>query len=92
MTTIRLRVLHEAGLHARTAALFAAEAARFRSTIRVRSLERNTAWADAKSILTVLTLGVEQGHEIEISAEGPDEAEAAGALETLIRGGFAGKS
>jgi phosphotransferase system HPr (HPr) family protein len=91
MKTVHVRVINEVGLHARTAAVFAAEAARFVSTIRVRSLTRDGGWVDAKSILTVLTLGVEQGHEIEITAEGPDEAEAAPALETLIRTDFAGR-
>lgn len=91
MTTVRLRVLHAAGLHARTAAAFAAEAARFTAAVRVRSLTRGTGWVDAKSLLAVLTLGVEPGHEIEVEAEGPDEAEATAALERLIRTDFAGR-
>jgi phosphotransferase system HPr (HPr) family protein len=91
MTAVRLRVLHPAGLHARTAGVFVAEASRFISTIRVRSVAGDTTWVDGKSILSVLTLGVEGGHEIEISAEGPDEAEAASSLESLIRSDFSGR-
>jgi len=91
MKTVRIRVTNEVGLHARTAAVFAAEAARFASAIGVRSLARDSGPVDGKSILTVLTLGVEQGHEIEITAEGPDEDAAAAALETLIRTDFAGR-
>jgi phosphocarrier protein len=45
---------------------------------------------DAKSILGVLTLGVEQGHEIEMQVEGPDEDQAIAALEALIRSNFEG--
>ena len=32
--------------------------------------------ADAKSILTVLTLGATKGSEVVLKADGPDEAEA----------------
>jgi phosphotransferase system HPr (HPr) family protein len=80
MQTQVLRVLHGAGLHARPAADFVKQANRFQSTLRVRNLTRETAWVDCKSILSVLTLGVEQGHQIEITAEGPDEEDAIQAL------------
>jgi phosphotransferase system HPr (HPr) family protein len=46
---------------------------------------------DAKSILSVLMLGVERGHEIEVTAEGEDEAPAVQALRELIESDFAGK-
>ena len=39
---------------------------------------------DAKSILSVLTLGVEKDHEIELSAEGEDEVQAVQSLRELI--------
>jgi len=52
---------------------------------------RNTPWVDAKSILSVLTLGVEPQHEIEIMADGPDDTRAAEALQQLIASDFAGK-
>jgi phosphocarrier protein FPr len=88
---LRLKVTHEVGLHARPAAVFVSEAARFTSQVQVRNTSGNSGWVDAKSILSVLTLGVEQDHEIELTIEGADEAEAAAALETLIRTNFAGK-
>ena len=43
----------------------------------------------AKSILGVLTLGVEKDHEIEITAEGADEAEAVKQIIALIENDFA---
>lgn len=91
MRHIVLRVTNQVGLHARPAALFVSEAARYASDIRVRNATGNSGWVDAKSILSVLTLGVEKDHEIEITAEGADEAEAAAALEQLIDTDFAGK-
>jgi phosphocarrier protein HPr len=73
------------GLHARPAALFVSEAARFSSKVRVRAGAREV---DAKSILSVLSLGVRQGTEITIRAEGPDEEQALASLVGLIEKGF----
>lgn len=91
VNSVRVQVINEAGLHARTAGLFVAEAARFSSMVQVRNATTESAWVDAKSILAVLTLGVEPGHEVEIRAQGPDEGAAAAALRTLIASDFAGK-
>jgi phosphotransferase system HPr (HPr) family protein len=87
----RAKVVNAAGLHARPAAVFVAEAGKFASKIRVRNATTNSGWADAKSILSVLTLGVEPQHEIEFTAEGPDEEQAAAALAGLITSDFLGK-
>ncbi len=54
------------------AAQFMAKASEFQSSIRVRSLSTKSEWADAKSILCVLTLGVEVNHQIEVALEGQD--------------------
>lgn len=91
MKKLRLQVVNEVGLHARTASIFVAEAIRFASEIRVRNVTGESDRVDGKSILTVLTLGVEKDHEIEITTDGPDEEQAAAALETLIVTDFAGK-
>jgi len=88
MKTIVLRVAHGEGLHARPAAVFVREASGHSSKVTVRNLTQGTAWVDAKSILGVLTLGVDRGHEIEMQVEGPDEEQAAAALEALIRSNF----
>ena len=91
MQQLRLQVTNEVGLHARPAAIFVNAASSFTSAIQVRNVTASSAWADAKSILSVLVLGVEQGHEVELTAEGPDEAEAIGVLGELIRSDFAGR-
>ena len=44
--------------------------------------------ANAKSIISILTLGMGKGTKIEISAEGPDEQEAVDTLVGLVEGGF----
>ena len=82
-TTLVIR--HEVGLHARPAALFVQTAGRFASNILVT---RDDQTADAKSILSVLTLGVAQGAVVTIRAEGEDETEAIEALRTLVESNF----
>jgi phosphocarrier protein HPr len=86
----QLKVVNPVGLHARPAALFVSQAGRYQCSIQVRNVTAPGEWVDAKSILGILTLGVEKDHEIEIRAEGPDEAEAIKALGDLVRSDFAG--
>lgn len=88
MTSTILTVNHSAGLHARPAALFVKLAATFPCAITVRNLTSNKPAANAKSVLSVLTQGVNQGHEIELKAEGESAAEALMALSDLISGNF----
>jgi len=91
MEQICLQLTNEVGLHARPAAVFVKSANSFTSAIQIRNVTTGSGWANAKSILSLLVLGVEQGHEVEISAEGVDEAEAITALGELIRSEFAGR-
>lgn len=85
----RLTITHSAGLHARPASLFVRTAASFQSTLRVRNLSRDAERdADPKSILSLMTLGIEHGHEILIQAEGPDADEALTELEELVQSDF----
>ena len=85
MPETTLTVRHKVGLHARPAALFVQTAKKFNSDIRVSHDERE---ANAKSILTVLTLGAEQGAVITIQAEGEDADEALAALTALVEDNF----
>ena len=89
MEQLRVLVTNQVGLHARPAALFVRTANRFKSKIRVRNITTDSKWADAKSILSVLALGVEKDYEIELTAEGPDESEAVAMIGELIRRDFA---
>lgn len=90
MVERRMVVRHEVGLHARPAALFVQTAQRFTASISIRNLSRPEAAAvDAKSILGVLTLGVAQGHEVLLTADGADEAEAVRSLVELVETNFA---
>ncbi len=84
----KVTVIHEVGLHARPAAVFVQTAAQFQSDIQIANLTSDRGPVNAKSVLLVLTLGVEKDFQIELTASGPDEQEALDALTQLIQGNF----
>ncbi len=73
-----------AGLHARPAALVAAAAKRFASTVR---LAKGGTEANAKSVVALLGLGAVGGDALRVRATGADAAEAAAALAALLAAG-----
>ena len=77
-----LTIMNKVGLHARPAALFVQTAAQFKDT-RVEVLKDGVV-RDAKSILSVLTLGVSQGTTIVVRADGPQADAAIAALSDLV--------
>lgn len=87
-STLKIAVTHHAGLHARPASIFVQTANKFACDIKVQNLTEQSNIANAKSILSVLTLGVSQGHEIEIVADGEDALDALKTLEALIQDNF----
>lgn len=88
MPSIDIVVSHPVGLHARPAAEFVKLASSFSCNIRVRNLTSDGSSVNAKSILSVLTLGVQQGNKIRIEAEGEQADEALQALQRLIENNF----
>ena len=91
MQKITLQIINEVGLHARPASEFVKLAGQFKADLRVRNITSSSDLVDAKSIISILTLGVEKGHEIELMGDGEDEAEALQALQALVESDFAGK-
>jgi phosphocarrier protein HPr len=85
MPDVNLIVQHPSGLHARPASVFVKTASQFKSDIRVVFGEKDV---NAKSILSVLTLGANQGANITIKAEGEDSDQALKALTELIESNF----
>lgn len=88
MPSITLTIGHASGLHARPAAAFVKMAATFPCTITVRNLTTNKPAVNAKSVLSVITLGVGQGNAVEVTAEGERADEALAALQELVAGNF----
>jgi phosphotransferase system HPr (HPr) family protein len=81
-------VQYETGLHARPAALFVKAAVRFVSSIQVENLTKGSQPMNAKSVLRVLSAGIEKNDRILIRAEGEDEKMAVEALSALIMTNF----
>ncbi len=83
----KIKVCNALGLHARAAAQLVNLAGGFKSKIKLRRTD-NHGIADAKSILSVLTLAASKGVELKIEVEGKDESEALQAIEEIFRKGF----
>lgn len=85
MLTVKTTVLNEAGLHARPAGMLVKEAAKFKSSIELEGANKK---ANAKSIMTVMALGLSKGTEVTLHIDGPDEEAAKDALVALFENGF----
>ena len=79
-------VQNQVGLHARPATFFIQKANEFKSSIWVEKEERRV---NAKSLLGILSLGIEGGTTIRIIADGPDALAAVKGLVDLVDSGFA---
>ena len=87
MLEARLRVSNTLGLHARAAAQLVRLSNRYRSDITIVRLDTDLK-ANAKSILSVLNLAAAVGVDLEIAADGEDEAEAIKAITDLFTSNF----
>lgn len=81
MTEAKVTIKAAVGLHARPAASLVEEAMKHSSRVEVEAGGRK---ADGKSILQVLALGVQCGHQIVIRAYGTDEAETVKLLTGIL--------
>ncbi len=81
MTEKKVMVKIASGLEARPVALFVQVASQFQSSIYVALQNKKV---NAKSIMGMMSLGILEGENIMITAEGPDESEAIGKLEQYL--------
>ena len=88
MYTKITQIKNPTGLHARPTSYFVACAGKFKSRIFIKRNGIDEDEVDAKSIVMILSLGLAQGEEIQISARGEDEASAVDALISLVESGF----
>ena len=87
--TIQLTVKNTLGLHARPAARFVQTAGKFpEETVLVSNLTTKTGPVNAKSINSVITLGVRHGHQIEVAVSGPNARAALDAIKALADDNF----
>jgi len=76
---IVVRKVH--GLHARPATIFVQLANKFNSSVKV---ERDGEIVDGKSIMAILSLGVNAGVEVKLITEGHDAKEAIDDLKKFL--------
>lgn len=85
MQTFEIIIQNRTGLHARPAKELVNLAKTFKSAIRIA---HGAKQVNAKSLISVLTLGVESGGQVRIEVEGEDEEATALALQALINAGL----
>ena len=85
MITKTLIVQNRAGIHARPSSLIVETANKFQSNIMI---EKAGITINARSIMGVMTMGAGYQAELNVSADGPDEADAMAALEQLFETNF----
>lgn len=82
METREYNVIAASGIHARPATLLVQAASKFTADI---NLEYKGKSVNLKSIMGVMSLGVGQGADVTISAEGADEADAIAAIDDTMK-------
>lgn len=85
MNSIEVELNNEAGLHARPACKFAAEAAKYSAKVILHKAGKEY---NGKSLVSILLMGAHKGEKITIAADGTDEIAAVEALKVLIENGF----
>lgn len=88
MISKQTKIINQSGLHARPASEFVRTASKFKSKITICRTNETDSKMDAKSIMGLLTLGLCRNDEVEIEANGEDEAEAVESLVSMINQGF----
>jgi len=85
MTSQKVTVNNPTGLHARPASVFAKTAGKFNSSVKICVAGKEY---NAKSIVSVLKACVKAGTEIELVADGEDEAAAVHTLCAAVEEGL----
>jgi phosphocarrier protein len=80
-----LEIKNRLGLHARAAALLVQTAGRYEAEITVA---KDGEVVNGRSIMGVMMLAAEQGSRIDVTAKGPQAAEALAAIVALVDARF----
>jgi phosphocarrier protein HPr len=82
---MNLTIRNRLGLHARAAALLVQTASRFDAEV---SVSKDGQVVNGRSIMGLMMLAAEQGSQIELTATGPQAAEALAAISDLVERRF----
>jgi multiphosphoryl transfer protein len=85
---LTIEVQNPLGLHARPAARFVQTAGGFDAEVTVTNVTTARGPASGRSLNELATLGVRQGHEILVAAQGPEAYEALAAVAALAERDF----
>lgn len=83
MTSKNISIRLENGLEARPVALLVQEASKYESTIYIQTGEKKV---NAKSIMGMMSLGLDVGDELMVAADGSDEQTAVDNIERFLSG------
>lgn len=83
MYSKKIKVVNPTGLHARPASQLTAKANSFKSAVTLQRAGETDEY-NVKSIIMLLALGLGQGEEATLSAQGEDEVEAVNTLAEFI--------
>ena len=78
-----IRVEIPSGLEARSVAVAVQIASKYQSNVY---FEVDTKKVNAKSIMGMMTLGINAGEEVTVSTDGSDEAQAMDEMENYLKG------
>ena len=87
MLEAQVKIINQLGLHARAAAQLVRLAGKFKSRIMLERID-NAVTADAKSILSVLTLAAAKGTQLHLTVSGDDEQGALESIKQIFEQGF----
>ena len=83
MTKRSVQINLKNGLEASPVALLVQEASKYESTIYIQAGDKRV---NAKSIMGMMSLGLDNGEELEVSANGNDELAAVEGIENFLSG------
>ncbi|KGQ32515.1 bifunctional PTS system fructose-specific transporter subunit IIA/HPr protein [Gallibacterium genomosp. 2] len=81
-------IKNEHGLHARPSAVLINEVKKYKSTIQVKNIDRDTGFVNAKSLMKVVGLGTTKGQRLCFIAQGEDAEQALKGIGEAINAGL----
>ncbi|MBP3877419.1 MAG: HPr family phosphocarrier protein [Lachnospiraceae bacterium] len=82
MQSFKYTITDPVGIHARPAGNLVKVIKEFASAVTISG---NGKTVDAKKLMSVMTLGIRQGQEVELTFEGPDEETACAEVERYMK-------
>lgn len=82
MKEVKYIITDELGIHARPAGLLVKAVNQYDCNVAIKKGEQE---GNAKSIISIMTLGIKQGDEVTFLVDGADEAEASETLRVFLK-------